>query len=198
MKLKHSLLSAALVAAAIVPPAALAQDAGFYLGGSFGQSKSNDTCDDTAGAASCDDNDSAWRVFGGYQFNRFIAAELGYADLGTPASASGTLSGLAFVADAEITAWDLVAVGSYPIGRFSIHGKLGLYRAETEITGSIAGISRSTSDTNTDITFGAGAGFSITNNLKVRAEWQRYQNVGGDSTGEDDIDVLSVGVLWRF
>ncbi len=29
-----------------------------------------------------DDSDSAWKVFGGYKFNRFIALELAYADLG--------------------------------------------------------------------------------------------------------------------
>ena len=34
--------------------------------------------------------------------------------------------------------------------------------------------------------------------LGVRAEWQRYANVGGASTGEDDLDVFSLGVLFRF
>jgi hypothetical protein len=32
----------------------------------------------------------------------------------------------------------------------------------------------------------------------VRAEWLRYENVGVAATGEDDLDVLSVGLLFRF
>lgn len=196
MNIARNVIAATLVASAMGSSPVLAQDAGFYLGGSLGQSKSNETCDGFPVA--CDDKDTAWRIFGGYQFNRYISAELGYADLGTPASASGTVSGVAVVANTEVTAWDLVAVGSYPIGRFSIYGKLGLYRAETETSGSVAGIPLTGSDTNTDITFGAGAGFDITRNLRIRGEWQRYQNVGGDSGGEDDVDVFSVGLLWRF
>lgn len=196
MKLKHSLVCAALAAAAIVPSAALAQDAGFYLGGSIGQSMSRESCDDVP--ISCNDKDTAFRLFGGYQFNRFVGVELGYADLGTPASANGTVLGVPVRLNVDVTAWDLVAVGTYPINRFFLYGKAGLYYADTESSATALGTTRTDSDTNTDLTFGAGAGFSITNNLKIRAEWQRYQNVGGDSTGEDDIDVFSVGLLWRF
>ena len=32
----------------------------------------------------------------------------------------------------------------------------------------------------------------------MRGEWQRYDNVGSDSTSKGDIDVISVGALWRF
>lgn len=166
------------------------------LGAAFGQATSKETCDDVA--TSCDDNDTAWKVFGGYQFNRYLGVELAYADLGTPASASGTVSGLPVVIRVDVKAWDLVAVGSYPIDRFSVYGKVGLYRAETEGTATVAGTPRTTKDTNTDLTFGLGAGFDITRNLRVRAEWQRYTDVGGDNVGEDDIDVLSVALMWRF
>lgn len=195
MNTTRSVFGAVLVAAALGSSAALAQS-GFYAGAAIGQSKSDETCDEVS--ISCDDNDSAWRIFGGYQFNRHFAAELGYADLGTPASASGTISGVPVVVRTEVKAWDLVAVASYPIDRFSIYAKLGLYRAETDSTGTVAGVPRSVSDTNTDITFGLGAGFDITKNLRVRGEWQRYKDVGGDNGGEDQVDVLSVGLLWRF
>ena len=59
-------------------------------------------------------------------------------------------------------------------------------------------ISGSDKDTNTDLTFGAGVKFDMTRNVALRAEWQRYKDMGGDDTGESDMDVLSVGVLYRF
>ena len=96
-----------------------------------------------------------------------------------------------------------MGVGSIPVmDRFSLYGKLGLYHAETKrnITGTLGPITSTDNDkeTNTDLTFAFGARFDITRNLGLRAEWQRYLDVGGGEIGEDDVDVLSVGVLWRF
>src|SRR6267143_1528389 len=47
-------------------------------GGTVGQAEFKDGC---RGLAGCDNKDTAWRILGGYQFNRYFAAELGY-DLG--------------------------------------------------------------------------------------------------------------------
>jgi opacity protein-like surface antigen len=49
-------------------------------------------------------------------------------------------------------------------------------------------------DSETGITFGLGLRYDFTRNLGVRAEWQRYQEVGDDL----DVDVMSVGVIWKF
>ena len=37
-----------------------------------------------------------------------------------------------------------------------------------------------------------------TPNLGARLEWQRYQSVGGDNTGKENIDVFSIGALYSF
>src|SRR4029453_14758447 len=50
---------------------------GFYVGASVGQATSTD-----CNLPSCDDKDTSYRVFGGYQFNRNLALEGGYAPLG--------------------------------------------------------------------------------------------------------------------
>ena len=193
-------IAAAALAMLIATPA-WSQDAGFYLGASIGQSRAKDFCDDSGGF-SCDDKDTAWKLFGGYQFNRHLAVEAGYTDLGE-IGVSGVLTGVSVRGTIEVTAFELVGVGSIPVmDRFSLYGKLGLYHAETEqkITGSLGPVTRTdnASEKNTDLTFAFGARFDITRNLGVRAEWQRYLDVGGGEIGEDDVDVLSVGVLWRF
>jgi opacity protein-like surface antigen len=53
-------------------------------------------------------------------------------------------------------------------------------------------------DTSTDLTFGVGAAFDINRNVGVRAEYQKYKDMGGSSVGKSDVDVLSIGVLYRF
>lgn len=200
MKCTATAVAAAALAILIATPA-WSQDAGFYLGASIGRSKAKDTCDDS-GAFSCDDTDTAWKIFAGYQFNRHLAVEAGYTDLGevTLSAASGTSSVRGTI---ELSAFELMAVGSFPVAdRFSLYGKLGLYRAETEqklqVTLGTLTVSDNKTEKNADLTFAFGARFDITRNLGVRAEWQRYLDVGGGEIGEDDVDVLSVGLLYRF
>jgi OOP family OmpA-OmpF porin len=177
------------------------QDAGFYIGGSIGQSRAKDSCDDVT-AFSCDDKDTAWKLLAGYQFNRYLAAEIGYTELGE-FTIGGALSGVSVSGTIEVRAFELVGVGSLPLmERFSAYGKLGAYHAETEatLTGTLGPISISQTDkeSNTDVTFGFGLRYDFTRNLGIRGEWQRYLDVGGEETGEDDIDVFSVGLIWRF
>ena len=64
----------ALSSLAAGAPAALAQDAGFYAGIGFGQSKVKDFCEGVVGT--CDDKDTAWKILGGYQFNKYLGAEI--------------------------------------------------------------------------------------------------------------------------
>jgi OmpA-OmpF porin, OOP family len=170
---------------------AVAQDTGFYAGFSLGQATADDACTGVSGpGVSCDDKDSAWKILGGYQFNRHFAVELGYTDLGE-VSASGP-GGSASI---ESSAFEVVAVGMMPIAdKFAIYGKLGMYRGETDASGPGGSISEST----TDLTFGIGARYDFTRNLGVRAEWQKYSDVGGGEIGEADVDVISVGVIFRF
>src|SRR5919106_395303 len=132
-----------------------------YVGGTIGQAEYKDGC---AGLTDCDEKHTAWRILGGYQFNRYFAAELGYHNLGEASASAGAVEG---------TAWELVGVGAYPIvDRLSVYGKLGVY--------------------------GVGLQYDVLKNVGVRGEWQRYNKMGGGDIGETDVDVLSVGVVYRF
>ncbi len=101
----------------------------------------------------------------------------------------------------KASAAELVGLAAYPVAsQFSLYGKLGAYRAEAKLSASLAGLgSGSLKDRTTDLTFGFGARYDVTREAGVRAEWQRYKNVGGDDTGgKYDIDVISIGLIWRF
>jgi OmpA-OmpF porin, OOP family len=115
-----------------------------------------------------DENDTGFRIFGGYQFHRNVAAEVAY---GMLFDKSGV----------EITSLEVVAVGMFPLAnQFSIIGKLGFARLEAD-PGS----------NDTDLTFGIGAQYDVTRNLGVRLQWQRYNT-------DPELDFLSLGVLWKF
>jgi OmpA-OmpF porin, OOP family len=188
-----ALLGAAVMAAPAVSMAQARGDTGWYVGASVGQSKARHV--DCAGFSSCDTKAAAFGILGGYQINRNFAAELGYHDFGRV-----TLSGPGS-ANIKANAAELVGVGAYPFAnQFSVYGKLGAYHAESKLSPPPAGSgSASPKDRNTDLTFGLGAQYDVTREAGVRAEWQRYKNVGGDDTGgKSDIDAISIGLIWRF
>ena len=172
------------------------QERGGYLGATAGRADYKDACKGLA--IPCDESDTAWRFFGGYQFSRTLALEFGYADLGA-AGASGAVGVTPVQARAEVQAWDLVGVLSFPVNeQFSFFGKLGVYRAETDARVDVAGVTVAANEKNSAWTYGLGAQYDLTRNLGLRAEFQQYANVGGSATGEDDVSVFSVGALFRF
>jgi OOP family OmpA-OmpF porin len=176
-------------AVAFAGPAAAQDRPGFYVGGSLGQSEHADQCEGVGAGISCDDKDTAWKVFGGYQFNRYVAVEVGYTNLGEATAAAGGVT----VTD-EATAFEVVAVGMYPIiDRLSVYGKLGLFRGELDRSSNNPAVVTG-SNSQTDITFGFGLRYDITSNIAVRGEWQTYREVG-DIT---DVNVISIGALFRF
>ena len=69
-----------------------------------------------------------------------------------------------------------------------------MYRADTDATAP----GLSASESNTDLTYGLGVRWDFTKNLGVRAEYQIYKDIGGGDIGESDVNVMSVGVIWKF
>jgi OOP family OmpA-OmpF porin len=95
--LKRSTLAAALLAASTLALPAFAQSAMAghpYIGAAGGGSHVNGGC---AVDLSCDNNDTAWKVYGGWTFPGDFAAELTYYDFGkfraTGTGGSASLSG---------------------------------------------------------------------------------------------------------
>src|SRR5438128_1350448 len=83
-------------------------------------------------------------------------------------------SGAGGSAEAKATAWELDAVGSFPVWQqLSILGRLGLYYGEGKIDVPGASGKKNT----TDLTYGLGVGWDFNKNLGVRGEWQRYSKV---------------------
>jgi len=176
--MKSAAIAVAVAASAFALPAVAQVNTGsMYVGASIGR----------ADVKVPDESDTAWRILGGYQINRNFAAEIGFHHLGEVDQAAGTRRTHVF---------ELVGLGAYPVANnFSIYGKLGAYYGRSEFRSSTAGDG---DDTNGGLTYGFGTQYDFMPQAGVRLEWQRYDNVGGDRAGKTDIDVINVGLIWRF
>jgi OmpA-OmpF porin, OOP family len=176
MKFGKTLVVALLIGTGLISAPAMAAG---YVGASIGQSKFvSDACNVTTGTGfSCDDSDTSFKIFGGYNFNPNVSGELGYLDLGkiklTNGVRSGSVSGNALYMD---------FVGNFPIANsVSLLGRLGFANATVKATGF--------SQSETKMHFGVGANYDFSPTMSVRGEWEQVQDLG---------DAISVGLAVKF
>ncbi len=153
---------------------AQAQDTGFYAGVGAGQA----LVDERA----YDDEDTAFSVFGGYQFHRNFALEAGYTDFGSlqPRDA-GT--------DLELTSASLTAVGILPFtDRFSGYARAGFQR--WELDRAIPGLTGTARDDGTDPVYGLGLQYRFSDAVALRGEYTRSE--------VEDLDVDAAQGQVRF
>lgn len=192
----------ALSGFAVAATSALAQDVGFYAGGAVGQAKAKDSCSGITGAGfvgGCDDKDTAWKIFGGYQFSRHLGVEAGYVDLGE-FTASGTILGAPAAASAEAKGLEVVAVGTIPFTQqLAAYGKAGAFRWDVDTRAAVGAAAAGGGDDGVDFTYGVGLKYDFTRNLAARLEFQRYNNVGEtNTTGQSDVNLWTLGVMFKF
>lgn len=182
-----------------------AADNNWYMGASIGQNKGDSEV--TAGTASLDETDTAWKIYGGYNFNKYFALELFYADLGELSlkgnngdtfSYKGTA--YSFTANnasltTEVESVGLNVLATYPVHKhFEPFAKLGLHRYDVESTVTASSISSSSvSDDGTDLLYGLGFKIPITESISVIAEWENYEF--GDYGSSD---FISAGLIYKF
>jgi OOP family OmpA-OmpF porin len=188
-KMKTALFLAALAFA----PGALAEGGSFYVGGSIGKGTAKTAC--SSAVFECDNKDQTWALSAGVMFNANWGLEGGYRNLGRIATQLDP-AGSGANAEVKSRVGEIVGVGAFPIQKFAIFGKFGVYRAKTDLTSNFAteGSSR-----NNNFTFGVGVSYDVLRHLSLRLETQRYNNLGGADVGfRTDVDTLSLGAFLKF
>ncbi len=198
-----------------VPVAQAADDRGWYIGASGGRTdvkrassweqladvarQANGVTGTTLASSS---HDTAWKIFGGYQFNENVAVEGGYTDLGryngttritSPAAGTATVKW-----DAK-SALNMSAVAILPFWqRLSAFGKAGL--ALTDLSVDLSAPAAGSLDaTRVQLLLGLGLKLGIAKGFSLRAEFERFNNVGdGSNTGQSPINVWTLGAQYRF
>ena len=162
-----------------------------------------------------DDNDLGWKLFAGYNFNQYFGAEFAYVDLGKAKADIGAAEARrSRVADGavsvsgEIDGFTFAGVGRYPVtGQFDIFVKAGGFYWDAKVNSSRAFtdgrfvyLPGSESDSGISYVFGLGAEYGITENLSLRAEWERY-GYDYDKNGlksDGNVDFFSASVVYEF
>jgi long-chain fatty acid transport protein len=154
---------------------------GLYAGLNFGQSKYRGEDADSANTRT-----EGWKVYAGYQFNKYLGVEGGYINLNDTTGTSGTVS-----TNIDTDAWALAAVVSYPLtDKLSVMGKLGAayMLADEKRSDSL----EQTGDDSYEPNYGVGVSYALLDNLSLRAEWERFDRE------DHDIDLISAGMVVKF
>lgn len=195
--MKTALRIALLAAACGVLPA-LAQPgpySPFYLGAGVGRGNLNISGTDLTGLnnASVDDTDTTYTVRAGWRFAPWAALELGYYDLGHynfSGRATGTT--LDIIGSAKAKSVGLSFVGTLPIDRFDLYGRIGYARSELKANASATLVTTpaNAKDKQNEATYGVGARWNVAREWGVFAEWMKNDKI--------EVDSYLVGVDLRF
>ena len=211
------LVLALLGAAATAALSALAAEAtgNWYVGAGIGQARANSPDSTFTGvltgtpvtsvATSGSSNSTEGKLFLGYQFNQYVAAEAGYFRLGdfsfnSTTTPPGTLSSSL----KNRNGINLDVVGTAPIvaDKFLLLARFGIQSSKTSDlfagTGAAAGLANpSPSKNQVSYKYGVGAEFDFTKNIGVRGEWERYR-VSDGFNGKMNVNALTASLLYRF
>jgi long-subunit fatty acid transport protein len=187
---------------------------GWYAGFGFGQSQyqgvessldSEQAAVGKTSTTSASTRSEGWKVYTGFQFNKYFGVEAGYANLNdmnatttitAPAPAPRTIQ-----TKVDADAWTLAAVGTYPVtDKLSVMAKLGaayvLTDKSTKLSGvgvtSVKGLAVSSGDDGYEPLYGVGASYALFDSFKLRAEWERFD------LKDINIDLLTAGFTVAF
>lgn len=214
MKSIHALrlLSLAALGALTVAPA-FADDGGYYYGGlSIGQSRAKiDEARITASLLGAgltttgmtrDERNTAFKLFGGYQFNPYIGVEAGYFNLGkfgftSTTTPAGTLHG-----QIKLQGLNLDLVGTLPITeRLSALARVGAQYASARDTfsgtGAVVVLDPNPRKREANLKVGAGLQYAFSPSFLMRGEVEHYRI--NDAVGNHGgVNVVSIGLVFPF
>jgi hypothetical protein len=220
-----------LLAANVTDTTAAESSTGFYLGGGLGQANYDIDYGQQVNAAYSGSRfkvvyanmtrtqDLAGKAYVGYQFAEPFAVELGYVNLGEPraqfavsSTTAGTSNPFTRNATYKIQGLNLAAVGRVALNdQWSVHGSVGAFYSQYRYSESgyqASGDAYSFGAPNlwqTNLSYGLGVAVRIGGQWLVRADWDRYQDIGNTFSFSESgngrfssIDLFSLNLEYRF
>lgn len=156
---------------------------GFYAGAGLG--KASIEIDGTG----FDSDDTAFKVFGGYNVNRNFAVELAFIDGGKPDEDFGLGS-----VEVAVEGINFSALGRLPVNEtFSVFGKLGFASYDVEAKGRVGNQVVASDDlSEEDLSYGIGAAFNFGPAFELRGEYEAVD------VSDGSFNVLSASGVYRF
>lgn len=160
-----------------------------YLGGKAGWNYYQFACRDEA--KSCDDNDFAWGLFGGFTHSSGFGLEGGYLDLGHAIAKQHSVK-----LDGKMDAWELAFTYNHRLEkRWYAFGKLGAANWHGEIDSNI---DYEKKGSGTSVLLGGGLEYRVTKGLTSRLEYDYIEGVGNGSLDKANTHSLFLGLHYRF
>ena len=156
----------------------------------------------TVSGFTADNRDKAYRIFGGYQFNRYFGVEAGYFNLGKFGYSATTTPPGRLDGQIKLDGPHLDLVGTLPMTeRLSFLARVGVHgaRARDQFTGSgaVGVLNANPRKTEANYKLGAGLQYAFSPGFAVRGEFDRYRV--NDAVGnKGDIDTVTVSLVFPF
>ena len=162
-----------------------------YVGMGIGSASYN--VDLTAlGGGNFEDSSTGTKLYGGYSFNKFIAAEVAaynFADASVGALETSPGSGTFVSAEAGMKGAGAYVVGIYPVTKkVKLMARLGMLNWNAELRfNNISG-----GNDGNDIAYAFAASYGLTKEFLVTAEWESFDS------DNPALSMLSVGFMFIF
>ena len=162
-----------------------------YIGLGIG-STSYDVDLSSLGGGNFDDNSTGSKIYAGYAFNKYYAAEAAFynfaeASVGSVETSPG--SGLFASAKADMKGLGAYAVGMYPVSKeVNLILKLGVLSWDADLRVN----NTSGSNDGTDVAYALAASYAFTKTLLAVAEWESFD------TDNPEVSLLSIGFKFIF
>ena len=197
--MNKTLIAGAVALFSLASGSAFAQS---YVGGNIGASHAGRGCDAAAASGtitSCDKNDFAWKVYGGYQLpGTDFAGELSYFDLGKFKGSGTGASG-----DAKDSYWGLggayrPSFGSGWGGVARVGAAYGTSKVDYNLGDTLLG---EHSKNGWHPYYGLGVNYQIAKNVKLEADWDNTRIASqvptfGSST--NTVNTYTIGASFGF
>jgi len=170
-----------------------------YLGGGIGQSSMEVLPLEAPGVyTAVTDTDNAIKLFGGFEFNRSLALEVGFIHFGEHGVDYTNGFDTAYER-VETTATYLALIGALPLGPgASLYGKVGFASWYQDYSWSESYLTYLDDAVGVDPMIGVGLQIDA-GPISLRAEAERYLDVGDVTLiGKSDIDVISANAIFWF
>lgn len=184
-----------------------AEDNGFYVRGALGQAHTQLDTSNTVHATYItgeDVNKLGVEISGGYRFNRYVGAELGYIDFGKAHyDLTRGSTGETSVMYVKNTAFVTAVRGFYPVNeKLTVTGRAGAVFVHTSLDRQSAfpDDAYMGSDNQVHATFGIGGMYKLTEKLNLTADLNWYPKITktNDNATDTNARMLSVGLQYNF
>ena len=142
------------------------------------------------GGGNIDDSGTGTKLYGGYGFNKYFAAEAAVYNFAEASVGAVEVSpGVFASASVSMKGVGAYAVGMYPVSKkFNLLAKLGALSWDADLQAN------STTGTNdgTDLAYALAASYGFTKELHVTAEWETFDS------DNPELSMLSVGFKFIF